>query len=194
MGRKSTRPKNKNKEFGTVTEVEYDGQKYPITGLEYCELEDSLDAISGVVGITEGDRESASEWTIYRYLIGLGHFVSKPSSEEPQVSKIFTAPADEVSLPELDQFNEPVREPQWTQSRILNEREKLLRKEEALFKKQKESEVKKLRALNESNSPLKFYHPDGTPYDRNDYSSAKLTMFFIICILIFLAFCCGKGC
>ena len=117
------------------------------------------------------------EWATYDFLIGNGYFVSQPKGERPKAEtktkdtkkKVATVKPEAVRSPGIrgvpDGFDNLIegatREPVWTQSRIFQERDKLLRerekiqimKEKALDQKIVEQQILERLKLQERGSP-----------------------------------------
>lgn len=148
--------------YGFSAAIPYGSDIFEVTGTEYCEWEEALEKA--------GDDPNAMEWATYDFLIRNGYFVNAPKSERTQTVEV----ADESKpngvnsqtrrIPdEFGQFIEGAsREPTWTQSRILTERDKLLRerekiqtlKEKALEKKIIEQQLTERMKKQEKVSPI----------------------------------------
>ena len=133
--------------YGFSTAIPYGTDIFEVTGTEYCEWEDALERANG--------DSDAMEWNTYDFLINNGYLVSAPSSERPatggdkEKSGSKGSPKNKssgsglvggaVSSPGIrgvpDGFTlieGNTREPTWTQSRILTERDKLLKERERI--------------------------------------------------------------
>jgi hypothetical protein len=170
--------------FESSTKVAYNEEEFEVSGTVFVDIEDNCEAIDKLVGVSEGEKDAAKEWIVYKALIDSGLFVSKPSVPEPQLVKVFTEP--QTTLEELP-FYEP--EKVWTQEKILAEREKLIKREEALLKKERAAvealQQRQIVAPPQAEKPARatFYHPDGTPYTNGQYWQAWGMLLFIIVIL-----------
>lgn len=140
--------------YGFSTTVPYGTDLFEVTGTEYCEWEDALEK-------TDGD-SNAMEWATYDFLINNGYLVSAPTSERPKpkgkqgVQSKTTGAKGKASQSDIDEaerartrgvaspgirgvpdgfdlISGESREPTWTQSRILTERDKLLKERERIF-------------------------------------------------------------
>ena len=105
-----------------MIQIEYQEKKYDVSKEKYDEWIENQKAIVKLVGTTESEKDVLSEWCTYNILFDSGHFISKPSEEEPQISKIFNAPTTGNEF--------PVYEEGWTKEKILAERAKLLKEKE----------------------------------------------------------------
>lgn len=174
--------------FKTATKVVYGDDEITVNGETFVEIEDSLEAIDKLVGLSEGDKDAAKEWITYNGLINAGYFVSKPTTPEPNLSKTFAEP--ESSFEPVPFY--PPREQIWTQEKILNEREKLLRKQEKLFRDEVKIEQQRQQKLEEQiyyellkarKKRIKFnpklYNPDGTEWTIIDYAKFAVTLLFL---------------
>lgn len=131
--------------YGFSTAIPYGTDIFEVTGTEFCEWEDALEKCNG--------DSLATEWATYDVLINNGYLVSQPTEARPvpeapetkqgktkasgQSTKSKTQEGD--SSPGIrdipDGFNiidGRSREPVWTQSRILSERDKLLKERERI--------------------------------------------------------------
>lgn len=141
----------RKKGYGFSTAIPYGTDIFEVTGTEYCEWEDALEKA--------GSDSNAMEWATYDFLINNGYFVSTPSGARPKPEgdagvsgtkgKKVTAETTggsagvrpvAVTRPGIrgvpDGFDNLVsgytREPVWTQSRIFQERDRLLREREKI--------------------------------------------------------------
>ena len=158
------------KGYGFSTAIPYGTDIFEVTGTEYCEWEDALEKA--------GSDSNAMEWATYDFLIGNGYFVSQPKGDRPKAGEKASKKADKkaetlkpqgVMSPGIrgvpDGFDSIIecatREPVWTQSRIFQERDKLLRerekiqvmKEKALDQKIVEQQLLERLKLQERGSP-----------------------------------------
>jgi hypothetical protein len=181
--------------FQTTTDVVYQDETYSVGGICYIELEDKLEALEKVIGLSESERDAAIEWITYNALMAEGIFVSKPKMPEPDLAKTYTTEEEEelnASIP-----TQPPQETIWSQSKILLEKEKLLRKEAALLKKERElfeQEKRNERTIKSVNAPPKakqFYHPDGTPYSEGAYLGSIFTLIMVFGLLFFIVWFCA---
>jgi hypothetical protein len=165
--------------YGFSTAIPYGTDIFEVTGTEYCEWEDALERANG--------DSDAMEWNTYDFLINNGYLVSAPSSERPatggdkEKSGSKGSPKNKPSGSDLvggavsspgilgvpDGFTlieGNTREPTWTQSRILAERDKLLKereriqeiKEKKLEQKIVEQQLLERLKQKERGSPLSF--------------------------------------
>lgn len=190
-------------QHGTITQVEYQGAEFAIGGMEFVEIEDKIAAIENAFGVPDAEKEAAIEWVTYNVLFNAGHFVSKPKVAEPNLSKVFTGeqssdmPNDNIASP----IQPSAREPAWTQSRILAEREKLITRRETLFKQEKVSAANKhqeeleeyyYQRLKQSKQKLrfdpKFYNPDGTEWSLVDWFKFLVVALVLGSFLFAIAF------
>lgn len=151
--------------MSSTNNVPYGKEMYEVEGLEFCEWEDMMD--------TTGGDPVAIQWVTYDFLIGLGYFVSEPSSPRPVVS---SAPADTAgvsrkakvvdtdvmspgfrdSLTNLETVASAAREPIWTQSKILAERAKLLKEREQMLSIKEAALQKKIENSKSKESGTSF--------------------------------------
>lgn len=133
--------------YGFSTAIPYGTDIFEVDGIEYCQWEDALERA--------GNDPIAMEWATYDVLIDNGYLVSAPSGERPATGGNKTAKGTKttpknkssgsglvggaVGSPGIrgvpDGFNlveGNTREPVWTQSRILIERDKLLKERERI--------------------------------------------------------------
>jgi hypothetical protein len=163
--------------YTTTAEVAYGDELFPVGGSIYADVTDKQEAIDKLIGLSEGEKDTAKEWIAYRALIGEGHFVSKPSEPEPSISKVFAEP-----LPPDDLPYQP-HEPTWSQSRILAEREKLIKKEEELLKKQKIEFARQIEKYEQVKTKQQFYNSDGTPYTTKNYVNSIVVLVILVVVL-----------
>lgn len=185
-------------EHGTIINVEYGGVEYGVSGITYVDIEDKCEAIDKALAINDSEKEAAKEWIKYKCLFDEGHFIPKPSVEEPKLSKVFDGAIDDVEDVKLPVAHQPASKEVWTQSRILAERERLLRKEEALLKKEKiafeKCKIQKDVVKNVvKNNTRQFYHPDGTPYSTNGFTGVLLIIGVVIGVLLLSIVWCTSG-
>jgi hypothetical protein len=157
--------------------IVYDGELFDeLNSTEYAEWEDAVDAISGK---NKEIREATEQWITYDFLMSKGYFVKQP--KVPRPTKADEKPRmDTTGIPRTTQK----REPEWSQSKILKERERLVRDKEKILKR-KERELKQLRQIaNRSQArPMQFYKDDGTPYTNGNYLSVMLTVIILFCVV-----------
>lgn len=116
--------------YGFSTTIPYGSEMYEVTGEEYCEWEDALEKVGG--------SGPASEWATFDVLINNGYFVEKPKSERPAVGnpEVLAGTSRKPGKAKKDASAAVIsgesREPVWTQSRILAERDKLLTQREKI--------------------------------------------------------------
>ena len=132
--------------YGFSTAIPYGTDIFEVTGVEYCEWEDALEKCNG--------DSLAMEWATYDVLINNGYLVSQPTEERPapeapettkrgkkkaagQTTKSRTQAGDSSpgfrDIPDgFNVIDGRSREPVWTQSRILSERDKLLKERERI--------------------------------------------------------------
>lgn len=138
--------------YGFSTTIPYGTDLHEVTGIEYCAWEDALDKA--------GDDTNAMEWATFDTLISFGYFVSQPKVERPiteeqkaaepkgkakRTRKGAAAATSRIPGPVVEETDDITydntltnlvtgasREPVWTQSRILTERDKLLREREKI--------------------------------------------------------------
>lgn len=138
--------------YGFSTTIPYGSDLFEVTGVEFCEWEDALEKCP------EGDT-NAMAWATYDVLMNNGYLVSQPTGERPITEpeekakpkgraagskrKVKAAAAATTRNPGLLPANDgfdavlnyvagETREPIWTQSRILTERDRLLREREKI--------------------------------------------------------------
>ena len=116
---------------GFNTTIPYGTDLHEVTQLEY-------DAWDNAIGACDGSPEGV-EWATYDILIGQGYFVSKPTCKRPsaeeQKEQGTSRTPGFTGQNYGGQFNGETGawEPVWTQSRILAERDKLLKQQEKIL-------------------------------------------------------------
>lgn len=170
----------------TIKAILYNGELYEDfdTG-EYTEWEDNLDHI---IGNTKAERDASEAWITYDFLISKGHFVSQPTDPRP-VENVEESP--KPIIPPNTPRSRQKREPQWTQSQMLRERERILKEKEKLFDNKRKA-VKRRKAPNArpTRRPARvtqFYNADGTPYSTGNY----MNVIMMLAIFgVFMIMCC----
>lgn len=176
--------------YGMSATIPYGIDSFEVTGIEYCAWEDSLEKCNDGAG---------KEWATYDFLISLGHFVSKPKSARPSGETAAKPKAKAAVNPGIrdvfrpaQTFSGEAREPEWTQSKILTERGKLLTEREKIHGIKDEALQAKIReqawidqCRKQVNTiDLHFYKPNGEPYTIKDWAGVVIAITFIISMLI----------
>lgn len=165
--------------YGFSATVPYGNENYEMTGTEFCEWEDALEAV--------GDDFNAKEWATFDFLISKGYIVTAPKHPRPERGKPKTTT---VTVQPLVVSGE-TREQPWTQSRILTERGKLLRereqiaslKEEALQAKIREQQWLAEQHRIQRTVDLNFYNTNGKPYTLGDWLKLIIAAFIVISLI-----------
>jgi hypothetical protein len=165
--------------YGFSTTIPYGVENFEMTGTEYCEWEDALEAA--------GDDFDAKEWATFDFLISKGYLVTAPKTPRPDKGKPKTTT---VTVKPLVISGES-REPTWTQSRILSERDKLLKERERITRLKEEAleaKIREQRWLAEQHMiqrtvDLNFYNTNGKPYTLKDWAGIIIAAFIVISLL-----------
>ena len=165
--------------------IPYNNELHDVDNVEYAEWEDALD---NVTGRTKADRQASEEWITYDFLMGRGYFVKQPTVPKPTGDATKSnVPIVDTSLPKA----KVKREPKWTPSKILREREQLVKLQEKQLAIQKKILARERDRIIEARLnepiPLQMYKADGTPYTHGNYISAIIA----ISILAILAVICS---
>lgn len=164
--------------------IPYKGELYEdFDSLEYTEWEDALDHVKGS---TKAERDASTQWITYDFLISKGHFVHKPDVERPPKDVVSNVPPIPVDAP----MTWRRREPDWTPSRILTEREKIVRAREKLLNDKQVFSREMARIKNSRKQGRQFYHEDGVPYNTTSYVKAIITLTVVVAILLSLVIIC----
>lgn len=195
--------------YGFSTTVPYGTDLFEVTGTEYLEWQEALE------GCDEGDT-NAMDWVTYDFLIRNGYFVKAPAIERPkseaegedkgkvkletEFERRLRLGAEGGSVGFRESQGERVisgeaREPAWTPSKILSERDKLLRereraaklKEEALQARIRDQQWREWNKRQNQTIDIRWYNPDGTEYTIGDWLKiilvAGIILSFIIVVL-----------
>lgn len=197
--------------YGFSTAIPYGTDIFEVTGVEYCEWEDALEKCDG--------NSLAMEWATYDVLINNGYFVSEPKEPRPapvetgtkenvvvlkplagegQTNKDRSPPGGFVNpgirdVPDgFTLISGDSREPAWSQSRILIERDKLLKERERIASLKEEALQARInrQRWNDEQARLKrtvdltFYNPNGKPYTLKDWLGVIVAAIIVVTLLI----------
>ena len=121
--------------LGYVATIPYQGEKFEVTGVEFCEWEDTLRDYK-----TDEEQENFT----YEFLLENGYFVSrpKPKSERHGIRDVTEETENETKPAPVRTANN--REKDWTPSKILAEKKKLLIEREKILKLKEDTFNKKV--------------------------------------------------
>jgi len=153
--------------YGFSTAIPYGTDIFEVTGTEFCEWEDALEKANS--------EPNAMEWATYDVLINNGYFVSQPKNPRPTEAEKEKAKEDKEERDRnpgirdgLNLISGNTREPVWTQSRILTERDKLVKEKERILELKQAAFDRKLSKARAG----AIYDKDGRPFTRVDYGYA----------------------
>lgn len=168
--------------YGFSAHIPYGTESFPVDGVQYCEWEDSIEKCK---------TDEEVEWATYDYLISRGYFVSKPKSTKPATAG---RPAGVVTgyetIPPIETPRETAYiapEPAWTPSKILAERDKLLRERERIQAVKEQAFHAKMFQMYQNQEynrvDLKFRNPDGSEYTVGDWIKVGIGLVITFAIL-----------
>lgn len=161
---------------GFTTTIPYGNELHEVTALEYEAWNDALLACDG--------SSDAMEWATYDLLTSQGYFISKPKCNRPILvdTRGTNQNSGFGSNVSGGEFNgqSGVWEPEWTQSRLLSERAKLLKERENLFNVRKQALDEKIIAHMEAVKNLRT-----DPSERVNQIIGFIIIFMVIWWLFF---------